>query len=695
MFFLIANIFLSYFEASLLAKSWVFVIGIIFPIVLSFYLPATNKPKRISLQPIEEILSGSNPTIIGILIILAIGLRLTRVYQINLWPTGDESLHGFLALSLLQKWSGQFFYTIGEHPPLLIWLLFLSFKIFKSPFVALWIWPFLFSALTLLVGFFCARIYLSRLCSILYVLLLGFSYWPIYFGYFAHQAIFIPFWELTALLIFSFWIRESKNNKGNIWAVFFGIWCGLGTFTFTSWLVVLLGFFIAVLTLFYKKKAKEILYFVISISLAGLPFIYAIYKEGYGHHLLDSSNVGELFSRNHQVVTHLSYITCLFWGSLQANASYGPTWGGILNPLLASAFFIGFVELIKNIRTPFSRWTLFAFSICLLPALLAGDYVELNRILQILPILLLVVVLGLEKLILEGSESKLNINLILVILFLSTILDFNHLNGAVIKSYFQIGNKPALNSDLSIYEILDNEQKTKGPGLIFTDFLPLKYGHSLKVATYPFNGAANPNIDPSSVRWAGIITNVYYQPFLSKRFPCSSWYWPGGDLTSMKGGLMVGIVDVKHDNLQEFDHWVKAHSLFSQFNLEAEKSFNNERDYQNSLRHLASSLPAFEGDRFLEACYWEWSSQYFYDPLQEGNVAALKKAVERGYPAVHLYQMISDCLIVEKRFTEAQYMSTKAIKEKPKFYIQDDPTLGNILENDGKIDRGLLSTVSP
>ncbi len=110
-----------------------------------------------------------------------VSFRLTQFY---LWPTGDEALHGFLAVSLLKSWNWQFFYTVGEHPPLLIWMLALLFDVFKSSFAALWFLPAIFSIVTIPVGYLCAREFLSKSASALFCFFLAFSFWPVYFGLF-------------------------------------------------------------------------------------------------------------------------------------------------------------------------------------------------------------------------------------------------------------------------------------------------------------------------------------------------------------------------------------------------------------------------------------------------------------------------------------------------------------------------------
>ncbi len=677
--FFVSNCFLSYSVFSYQAKGWIFFFGIFIPI--AFFL-ASLTPQVIGVEKInqKETFTLSNTTAIWVVLgLLSVLIRFYRLTQIYLWPTGDEALHGFLALSLLKNWNWQFFYTVGEHPPFLIWTLALFLKMFKSPFVALWLLPALFSAITIPLGYFCGREFLSKSSSVLLAFLLAFSFWPLYLSRFCHQGLFVPFWEFSSFLIFFRWIKSLPSPKPILWPFLMGIWCGLGTFTFISWVFVLFFLFGIILVLAYKKLISNAFLFFISLSLGLLPFALASFKEGYGHHLTDSSAMGHWFSSSHQVITHFSYITSLFWGSLQTDSSYGPTWGGILNPILTSCFFMGILGLYQERSETLSKWLGLGFVLCILPAFLAGDYVELNRIIQVMPFLLLIVVLGLQKLLLEiGNENKRKMALC-GLLFLSFLLDANQLLRPAVV-YFRArenGSNASLDPNLKAYQILNSLRLNWGPGIIFTDFLPVQYGHSLFVTTYPFNSAINPGLDSGTASWAAILTNIHYQPFLSKRFPKSKWYWVGNGIPELEGGLALGVLSVTNDNRETIKNWIKAQMVFHQFQLDGEGSYNQKEKYEQSVQYLVKSYDSVKGDRFMEACYWEWFSQYFFSPSYLENIVALQKAIRQGYPAVHLYQKLAELLFQQHRTEEAQKALRKAIEVESKFKIKNNFTIEN------------------
>jgi uncharacterized membrane protein len=678
--FFVSNCFLSYFPFSYLIKGWIFFLGILIPIVLFMGSPITESMGKEKTYQ-KEIFSI--PDVVAVWAVfgfLAVFIRFFRLTQFYLWPTGDEALHGFLALSLLKKWNWQFFYTVGEHPPLLIWMLALFFKVFKSPFEALWFLPALFSVITIPLGYFCCREFLSKSASGLFAFFLAFSFWPLYSSRFCHQGFFIPFWEFSSFFLMIRWIKSTRKPQRILWPLLLGIWCGLGTLTFISWGVVLLLLLATIFILAFKKLLPNVILFLISLSIGVLPFALAFLKEGYGHHLIDSSALSHWFSSSHQTITHFSYITSLFWGSLQTDTSYGPTWGGILNPILASCFFVGILGLYQKRNEALSKWIGLAFVFCLLPCFLAGDYVELNRIIQVMPFLLLILVLGLQRLLLEIGDRKQRKIVLLSLLFLSFLLDANHLLKPTLDffNFRKADNRVTSDPNLKAYQILNSISSNQGPGIIFTDFLPVKYGHSLFVTTYPFNSAVNPELNPESASWSAILTNINYQPFLAKRFPESKWYWVENGLPSLVGGLTIGVLPITGGNREVIKNWIKAQMIFHELQLEGEGSYNQKQAYEQSIKHLIESYNKVKGDRFMEACYWEWVSQYFFSPSYFENIAALQKAIQQGYPAVHLYQKLSVLLFEQHRAVEAQRMLQNALEMEPKFKVEDDFEIKNL-----------------
>lgn len=659
----VSNSLLSYANFSFRTKGWILCYGILLPILWVLLRPMNALGKK---DGFDQSMGRLSSVLITVFFMAAVALRLGRLAQAQLWPTGDEALHGFIAIGLAHQWNWQFFYTVGEHPPLLIWLTSFFFKWFQSPFFDLWFLPVLFSSLAIPTGYFLAQRYFSIGTSRLFAFLLAFSFWPLLSGRFCHQGLFIPFWELLGLLGLTFWVKAPSQKAGIKWAAITGIWFGLGTLTFTAWWVVVIFTTVTVLWLRWKKILRHVRWYLLAFFIALGPFLTATIREGYGHHLLDSSIAASWFSPSHQFLTHISYITSLFWGPLQPDASYGPCWGGILNPVLSSCFFIGLAGLWQNRRQGINGWVLLAMGICLMPAFLAGDYVELNRIIQVMPFLLLAAVLGLKTILCGIHGTALRTGSLVTLLAVSTLLDMNQ--------YFMplYRNGSALNENLKAYQSLNSTYRERGPGLVLTDFMPLKFGHSLYVMTEHFNAADNPCLKVADASWACLAVNVDEVSFLSSRLPGTQWYWMGNGMPGVEGGLSIGVVPLTEINRPLLNHWVEAQNLFHQLNLEAETAFNGPKEYEKALMDAFKIYPSIKGDRFLETCYWEWISQFYFDPTYSNNAEALQMALVQGYPVAHLWQKLSEILDGQGNAREAVKARQEALVALPQFQVNRD-----------------------
>lgn len=653
---LLGNALLSYGSFSFIFLGWVFFLVFFLPILLLWVtFPMGGSRQK---NGMDEVVVAAPFRWLVLFFFLGAIPRAWRINENFLWPTGDEGLHGFLALELARHWTSQFFYTVGEHPPLLIWSLAALFKMGVDTFPALWSLPALFSLLLVPVGYGAARFWFERRWSLVFTFLLALSYWPLSLGRYCHQGLYVPFWELLA-----FWgmgkLFQSSNSRWTGIKVFgLGLWIGLGTLTFTAWWAVLFGFTVAFAWLFRSGKKQEWTSYCAGLSLGVAPFLFAAVREGYGHHLLDSSFVNGAFDQNHIWITRISYITSIFWGSLQPGTSYGPLWGGMLNPILTTAFWIGLGVLFQRRSEGWAKAILSALFIGLLPGILAGDYVELNRIIQVMPWILMTCVVGIRSILSGIQKGNPRVILRLVLVF-STVLDGWHYLKPVLAQEmekFKTGQVTLAGSDTNYqaYQVLKGMAKKEGPGIILTDFMPLKYGHTLAVAVHSFNAAENDLIDPKTCKWASLVTEVHYVPFLKTRFPQARWSWFGPSPPSLQGGMVLGLFPLRDQDRKWVSDWLLVHHAFHQLNLEGELSFNGSQYYRKALDDTWGFYPQVRGDRFLESVYWEWVSQFNFGKDPAVEIRILKNAIERGYPAAHLLEGLSD------RFAEAHLDSQAA-----------------------------------
>jgi hypothetical protein len=77
---------------------------------------------------------------------------------------------------------------------------------------------------------------------------------------------------------------------------------------------------------------------------------------------------------------------------------------------------------------------------------------------------------------------------------------------------------------------------------------------------------------------------------------------------------------------------------------------------------VAGDMPLLEGDPFLESCFWERMGEVYYHfgHRYQDHLQAVQQAIQKGYPAVHLYYELAGLLRVAGRTAEAERAVQKA-----------------------------------
>jgi tetratricopeptide (TPR) repeat protein len=116
--------------------------------------------------------------------------------------------------------------------------------------------------------------------------------------------------------------------------------------------------------------------------------------------------------------------------------------------------------------------------------------------------------------------------------------------------------------------------------------------------------------------------------------------------------------------------WVSIQRYFHQLDLQA-ANINLPRTYQTTLQTLAEGETQASGDRFLESCYWEKASEFYYQHDYRNHydeiTQSLRLAIEKGYPAAHLYYKLGCLYLRKNRFKEAQQAFDAALVQDPQF----------------------------
>ncbi|HTC22048.1 MAG TPA: glycosyltransferase family 39 protein [bacterium] len=669
MVFLAANSLLSYFHFPLQVKIILGLLGVVLPL----YVALRNTPlsSRNEKPPYLQELNLPLPLWLWVPgLFLVFFLRFYRFESLFDWPNLDEGWIGTIALELSRHWSWKFFYTFGEAPPLTIWCVAVLLKLGFTPAVSLWFPPALCSVSTVFLGYFAARQFFSKSFSLLCGGLLAFSYWPLLLGRLCHQGIWLPLWVCLCVLLLGGFQKAKDEKAKKVWALGLGFGLGVGSFIFTPWPVVTGLCWLGLLWNWALRPGKNRPFFILctlSLALSLAPFCLALAREGYGTHLLSLSPWGGWFNLSHAFTNFLSYFTVFFWGVFDPEPAYTPVWGGFLNPLLASCFFGGLLELYRFRKLSIPQWVMGAFLLFLLPGALSLN-VETFRVAPVLPLVIFIAALGFHSL-LETLPGPRRLRWLVLFLALSGSLDFY-----LLVSPFQ--NPDAYPEDFGrpvrsleryrAYEILDGLRKTGGPLLVLANFETDSFNDpTLPLMAYPFNAAGNEDLLRGMVQaqhppqWLAVFVNSHYEPFLQKRFPGGKWFPVSKDLPSADGGDLLGVIPVTAADYPAFLAWVGADKIFEE--ADRQRFLQSPGDVQPSIQTLDRARSLVGGDLFLQSLYWDKRAAYEYVALNyDQQLYSYQMAVKEGYPTADLYFKLGELLRVRGRLAEAREAYLKA-----------------------------------
>ncbi len=496
--FLTANTLLSYAPLSLESKLWVGLLGLILPAGIWLATREDGVPGEKPAFQLEFL----KPPPLWFWILFAALVLAARFFQLTTfsrWPLFDEATSGIDALHLSEKWRFRMFYGDSQAPPLFFWGLSLFFKSFGASLRTLWFFPALISCFAVPLAYGAARSYFSRSFSILCALLAGLSFWPLFISRYCLMTGLVLPAEYLALWLLGRFLKSAHPPLRKRAALWLGLGLGLGFYVHLHWPMVValvaLPFLLSAFSLPPKKGAgpgKLVVRTLVPLALCLTPLVIGAFRENFGHYFYHLWAFKGGFTLARQLPIWASYLTSPFWGMDPNVRTYQPVWGGFLNPVLSSLFFMGLLEVVLEWRRPLERWLVASLGICFLPSLLTQDQ-ETFRLLPIFPILVIVTSMGFVR-VLSAFSPRRRAAFLLLLFLPSMALDMEHL-----RVYHHIWDDPSQWGSYSksvgryrAYGILEDRARAEGPGLIFSDFVQGLTDQSLTVATYGFNAVANP-----------------------------------------------------------------------------------------------------------------------------------------------------------------------------------------------------------
>lgn len=266
------------------AKLWILVAGVLLPVLLLF-----KGPYLFAGTPDKDILPPASGILIFSILTIAVILRFWKLTTLFAWPDNDEGVTVWAILRLNEHWDWKFFHGFAQFPPLFPWLGILVFKITHQPLLSLWLGPAFFSVLLLIGVYFAIRCFFTASTAYFAAGLVAFSYWPLSIGRFCQPGVSVPAWACLVAFILGKLLTASSPLIRKKWAIGLGFSLGLGSFTFTPWLMM--GFWAGAIFIYWvmsrpvKERPSLSIGFIFALFLSLIPFLWAVSRESYGHHI--------------------------------------------------------------------------------------------------------------------------------------------------------------------------------------------------------------------------------------------------------------------------------------------------------------------------------------------------------------------------------------------------------------------------
>lgn len=604
----------------------------------------------------------------GGIVLLGFILRFIGLTTFSVWPHFDEGLVAHFAMGLTQHWDWDLFHGTNQMLPLYLWGEALCFKWMGASLFSLWFFPAVLSCLTVVAGALAARQFFPQSQAFLMTALLSFGFWPVFIGHFSMMTVLLVLAEIMSLYLLGL-VYNSDPSQLNIRSVLLGLSLGLGFYTFVSWPVVALVVGAGFLALWSsrfpsRQRIATLIYFCSTILLMVAPFLWTVLTKGYGHYVLNLIAENPAHFLMDQWKISFSYLSSILWGMDRQFFTYQPVWGGYLNPLLGALFFLGFLEVLQNRGRGIPRWLIFGFFLFLLPGLLTRER-ETFRIAPLIPVLLVLVVLGWNRL-MKITSPKRTLLATVLLLILALGFDLHHLSvyhhlwdsQDSWKGYAKSRERCEAN------RILGTISHQYGSGLVFSNFVPGLSDLTLDVADNSYNAMNNPSLSADKAQWAAVLINVNDRPFLDKRFGSSKAFALSKEVMAPDGGWMLWIVPLTPKNRGDFGRWIKANYVLGPF-IESNLGQLHDESYEKTITSLMIVEPYFQGDPFLETVYWEKMSDLYLkqailgsgqpDPRRlDQGIGALNNALSLGYPSAHLYNHLGNLWLLRQNEQEAR-----------------------------------------
>lgn len=654
---LISITLLSYFKLSLQIDLWLFLFGVLLPIAIGTWLAIRKPVPSGTAPPWKDESLPALPSWAWTILVLALGFsRFYKWDQIPFWPLMDESQFAFFSTELCEKWKNQLLFGDAQMEPLFIWLLTFYFKIVGISFATFRFFPILMSIVTLATCYLVAQLYFSRSISILLLVLLGFNFWSLVCSRQCLQSDLVPLWQAIAFALLFFSLKKHRSTPRFL-NICMGAFLGTGFYLYAVWPALVASIFLAIISQKNVKgpqKTWNCLTILGTMILVALPMITARFSSGGALYIQDLLDFRKI---------HL-YLGAFFFNGF-GSAPYGPVWGGLFNPVLGAAFWIGFMECAQWRKTPFVQWMAVSSLLFFAPGGFTQQ-VELHRTTLLFPLMTLVIALGIQSLVQRNDPKPSRKFLKLSLLVLPAILlDLFHY-FVLFQDWktFSANENHWTSIQVSrAYNDLKNNAQKGGRFLVLDNLNDNFKDRAFEIAVHSFNESFQGPSAKGQPDKIAILTNINYQPFLMKRFPRSSWIWLSSDLPDFNGGLMLGWIPYDLSSHKTLDRWETADHKFKEIRNIA-PFLPPHSSLKTVIDQLLSEESRWADDPFLRAQWAEWVAYFsLRDPRSNLNTAirSMEKAASTC-PSANLYNTLGLLEMKADHEKKAREYFRKALK---------------------------------
>jgi 4-amino-4-deoxy-L-arabinose transferase-like glycosyltransferase len=644
--FIFSNAIIAYSEVSF----WIKILAGFSGVFLPFLFILLNS-KNFSFKP-EEIREYSLPRFApwALALVSAFFLRFYKLTSFSCWPSTDEGWSAAYAIDLYEKWHWKLLLGYQKIPVFNYWIEAGLFKILGPSTFSFYLLPAVISFSTIFFVYAAAKEFFSKEFSFLCALIAAFSFWPLLLGRIAKEGVMVPILELTGIILLSRILKSEQENRRNLLALLLGLGlvCGFYYF-FYYWISYWIWFHFFIIWLGFRqekvRKTFKILFFTEAFLL--LPFVVFFTYDGLGQYV----NSLLLFNKHSVWVSgfnSLSYLTSFLWWADPSGFIYRPQWGGFLNPVSGSFFLFGLISVLIRWRDPIWRWVLFAVPFFLLPGLLSQTF-EMYRIVTLVPLVILITATGFQVLFNQFPKYG---KVFIAFFLISVSLDTYHLFGV----YRQVWAVPGIQwrpfkslERWRAFEILEQQNRENGPGLIFADFIIRNFDRTLDLATYAYNCDRNASLSQVKPGWVAVIFPDHLQPFLKHRFANGKWYELSGGLPVSDENSCLGIIPWSEENREVFIQWGIVNRGFREVSRQMLYS-KNQMTYEEYENAVISIRPELGGDPFLESCF-DQKVLGAFDTQAEPQKALYFawRGLKYGYPSAFFIEKLSELKKLEKK----------------------------------------------